>query len=228
MNKAIEYFTNYNKERSHFIIETDKLKKLPDTAYLDGGMKVRFPRLDFAKVSIKRILDGKPEEFKPTIYTWSERRITQDDIFSEVLEAYIRGDGTYDFIFISPELKKILNFYAKRPACTAGTRNIPKYILHDNLDLYSLQLATNEFAHYSYGDACLVYDISTMEFIAEDYIASIAYEQSIENLQSGAESLLYMDRHLMEFQKKACGIDYEAYLPQNETTKKGSGKHALL
>ncbi len=215
MKKAVEFITTYNNEKRHFIIETRCIKKDRLKAFTLQGTVLKYPVLYFGDVHIKTVQGGHLIDFHSDSRTWTGRKITEEDILSQVLEAYVRGDDSYEFIYIAPALKKILSFYLGNIACTVADRQLPKYIMKDNHVLYMLQLVTHEYTYYTNEDSFLMYRTSSMELISDNYFASVAYEQSLDNLPTGMETLLYVDKDIAKLENEYRGIDLETYVKSN-------------
>lgn len=163
-----------------------------DLDILNGDSDVicyKYP--DFFDISMTRLVDGVEECYFPEGNSWSGHKYDCCDIANFLISALIRGDKSYTKIYLDSELETIVNSYTEC-AITIGDNVIPKRILAADLyNLYQLVLVTNNYIYYLFGDSMIMLCAQEHTVVSDNYFAEAGFTDSIENINSGKETLLW-------------------------------------
>lgn len=164
-------------------------------AYSDSG-KIEYKYPEFYNITATRITDGKEESYTPTGTTWAGRKYVVNDMIESVISALIMGNTLFTKIYLDNGLQEILDSYMRDDniAITVNGLKIPKVILGRHLyDLYQLTLVTDTFIYYysDEDDAMLMLRTEDHSIVSDNYFAEVGYTDSIENVKSGKETLLW-------------------------------------
>lgn len=170
-------------------IETDK-----ELDYTTGEKpefaEYKYP--DFYDITIKKVIDGKEEDYVVTGETWAGRKYVSRDVIESVIAASIRGDDSVAIISLEDGLQKLVNEYKSDVAINYLAKDIPKKILSVNMySLYQLLLVTDKYIYYAHDGEFLMMNAESHEIISDNYFAEVGLNDSIEDVRSGAEMLMY-------------------------------------
>lgn len=170
-------------------IETDK-----ELDYTTGEKpefaEYKYP--DFYDITVKKVIDGKEEDYVVTGETWAGRKYVSRDVIESVIAASIRGDDSVAIISLEDGLQKLVNEYKSNVAINYLTKDIPKKILSVNMySLYQLLLVTDKYIYYAHDGEFLMMNAESHEIISDNYFAEVGLNDSIEDVRSGAEMLMY-------------------------------------
>ena len=148
-----------------------------------------FPQ--FYSVSAKRVVDKTEMDYMPPGETWAGRKYTPEDMIQGFMASMIRKCSIYTNIYLDAKLQEIVAFYDES-ALTVNGLDIPKRILDESMYcLYELTLVTQEFIYYIYDDSCLMLCTKNHEVVSDNYFASVGYWDSVEDIKTGKETLLW-------------------------------------
>lgn len=170
-------------------IETDK-----ELDYTTGEKpefaEYKYP--DFYDITVKKVIDGKEEDYVVTGETWAGRKYISRDVIESVIAASIRGDDSVTIISLEDGLQKLVNEYKSDVAISYLAKDIPKKILSVNMySLYQLLLVTDKYIYYAHDGEFLMMNAESHEIISDNYFAEVGLNDSIEDVRSGAEMLMY-------------------------------------
>ena len=170
-------------------IETDK-----ELDYTTGEKpefaEYKYP--DFYDITIKKVIDGKEEDYVVTGETWAGRKYVSRDVIESVIAASIRGDDSVAIISLEDGLQKLVNEYKSDVAINYLAKDIHKKILSVNMySLYQLLLVTDKYIYYAHDGEFLMMNAESHEIISDNYFAEVGLNDSIEDVRSGAEMLMY-------------------------------------
>lgn len=156
--------------------------------------KAEYKYPEFYDLTAKQSVEGLETDYQPAGETWHGRKYDVEDMIREFLEALIRNATGYSKIYLDPVLQEIVDWYLADDniAVTVDNLKIPKRILATGMYYeFELALVTDEFIYYEFYDELIMLDAKTHEIVSDNYFASVGYDDSIENITSGKETLIY-------------------------------------
>lgn len=130
--------------------------------------------------------------------TWAGHRYNKYDVLKSVVLSILRDEfNENDIIFICDDLKNFIKAH-QEVACTFNGRKILKYLVNDIEDMatnYELKFATDAFAYYDDGcESMLMIRVEDGSIVTDmEVFAMQAIHDSIENIKTGKETLVYGD-----------------------------------
>ena len=170
-------------------IETGK-----ELDYTTGGKPefVEYKYPEFYDITVKKIVDGKEKDYTVTGETWAGRKYVSRDVIESVIAAFIRNDDAVNILSLEDGLQKLVDEYKSDVAINYLTKDIPKKILSVNMySLYQLLMVTDKYIYYAHDDEFLMMDTENHGIISDNYFAEVGLNDSIEDVRSGAEMLMY-------------------------------------
>jgi hypothetical protein len=155
---------------------------------------IEFKYPTFLDVTAKIYKGNIKEDYSPKGESWAGQKYDASDMMEFFIAALIRGDKTYEKIYLNEDIENLINSYMSEEeiAITINNKNIYKRILPKNMySLYQLMLVTNEFIYYGQEDSVIMLDINTRTIVSDNYFAEVGYFDSVENIKSGKETLLW-------------------------------------
>lgn len=149
---------------------------------------------DFYDLSAYHIVRGKEIPYQPKGHTWTGRRYCEEDMIRGFVSNQILPvEPYYTKIFLEEGLQKLVDSYIREENIVMKDGNffIPKLILGNTMWQYELMLITNNYFYYAYYDETLMYDVKEKSLVSDNYFASVGYWDSIENISSGKEELVW-------------------------------------
>lgn len=164
----------------------------------DGDVEIS-DEISFDFLEIKEMKAGTIVPFEITAKTWAGQLLTPDNAIGDVLSQYTRGATDFHLISMYEPLKAYLD-ELKNDCIIAGDLVFPKKIVYGVfLDEYHLIYVTDHYTYYSdCYDSYLMLDTDTRDLIGTSYFAYCGYEDSVENVTSGKEVLLYCAENISE------------------------------
>lgn len=183
MGQILECVLKVEGEVHRFIFEGD----------VEIGNEISFNNLEVKEVKADTVVP-----FEITAKTWPGYELTPDDAIGDVLSQYTRGVIDFHLISMYEPLKAYLD-ELKNDCIIVGDLEFPKKIVYDAfLDEYDLIYVTDQYTYYSdCFDSYLMLDTDTRYSIAIGCFAYSGYEDSVENVTSGKEKLLYYSEELL-------------------------------
>lgn len=140
-------------------------------------------------------IDG--ELYDQSAETWAGHKLSDSDIFNQVINAYLRNDSEY-YSFTSD-----WNIFDAFLADSEYVGNIPielPQLFFDSVDMYTLDLATTDFRFYltESGDFLALNKNGGIVTDYENFYLSALYEE-IEDILNGTTECLYMSEELKEY-----------------------------
>lgn len=161
----------------------------------------QYPEFLYLKASI--IEKGEESAFEPQGYTFSGRKYDVEDMIAAVLVRSIYLSTECEIFYLDEGLKKMVAAYHQEEdmEIMVNGRSVPKRIL--KYDLYQVMdclLVTDQFIYYSSYDEYLMLDAKSSEraIISDNYFAEQGYLDSLDNLKSGKEKLIWMHEEWCE------------------------------
>lgn len=155
---------------------------------------INFNYPDFYDITATKVIDGKEESFKPVGETWAGHKYECMDMIHAFISSIIIGNNVYSKIYLDAKLQKIVDSYTNdsEVALTVSGRKIPKRILSYNMyDMYQLLLVTDAFIYYNYEESVYMLGTDDHNVVSDNYFAEVGLADSIENVKSGKEMLLW-------------------------------------
>ena len=149
---------------------------------------------EFYDLTAKKIIGGKEVDYEPHGQSWTGRNYMVEDLIRDFIAKSTVNSLLYSTIFIESGLQDIINQFNKAEAIvlTVGDLQIPKAIMsYDLYNIYELVLVTNDYIYYACDDMTLMFTTSTHEIVSDNYFAEVGYWDSVENVKSGKETLLW-------------------------------------
>lgn len=156
------------------------------------GRGYKYP--EFYELTAKQNVNGLETDYQPAGETWTGRKYDVEDMIRSFMEALIRNANGYIRIYLDPVLQEIVDYYLADDniAVTVNNLKIPKRIIATSMYYeFELALVTDEFIYYEFYDELIMLDAKTHEIVSDNYFASVGYGDSIENIASGEETLIY-------------------------------------
>ncbi len=104
------------------------------------------------------------------------------------------NDFIYSKIYPDSKLQELVDSYTNdsEVALTVSGRKIPERILSYNMyDMYQLLLVTDAFIYYSYDESVYMLRTDDHNIVSDNDFAEVELADSIENVKSGKEMLLW-------------------------------------
>ena len=180
-------------------------RKNGDNCYFDvNGLSVS--RSEITYDSIALYINDTP--YDGSYETWSGNKLSDDDIFDQVVNAYIRNDSTdyssfgNEWSVIDPILK---NMDYDSNLDIAITLPVIEF---DEVSMYHLDMATTEFRFYSHEDSFLL--LNDNGGVVTDYenFFMTAMEEEYEKISNGSTECLYINPDVEEYLAEEFG-DYD-------------------
>lgn len=117
-----------------------------------------------------------------------------EDMIQDFIAKSMVNSLLYSTIFIESGLQDIVNQFnnAEAIVLTVDNLQIPKAIMsHDLYNIYELALVTNDYIYYMCDDMTLMFTTDTHEIVSDNYFAEVGFFDSVENIKSGKENLLW-------------------------------------
>lgn len=149
---------------------------------------------EFDNLTATEVKDGVEKHYKPTGETWSGRKYTEEDMICSFIAALTQGDESYTKVFLEKGLQEIVDTYLSDDAIalTYNGKKIPKRILTNNMFyMYQLMLVTDAFIYYGYEDMILMLNTETHNIVSDNYFAEVGFWDSVGDVKSGKEMLLF-------------------------------------
>lgn len=159
----------------------------------DKGL-IDFDYPDFYGITATKVIDGKEESFKPVGETWVGHKYECKDMIQAFISSIIIGNDVYSKIYLDSKLQELVDSYTNNSeiALTVNSRKIPKRILSYNMyDMYQLLLVTDAFIYYSYDESVYMLGTDDHNVVSDNFFAEVGLSDSIENVKSGKEMLLW-------------------------------------
>ena len=156
--------------------------------------KNKYTYPEFYDLTAKQIIDGKEVDYKPKGSTWSGRKYTVEDMIQDFIAKSTVNNLSYSAIFIESGLQDIISQFnnAEAIALTVDNLQIPKEIFsYDLYNIYELLLVTNDFIYYACDDMTIMFTTNTHGIVSDNHFAEVGYRESVENVKSGKEILLW-------------------------------------
>lgn len=189
MGQILDCILDIEGKSRHFLFEGD----------VEIGDEISFDDLEVKEVEAETV---KP--YVITAKTWAGQQLTPYDAIGDVLSKYTRGATDFHLISMYEPLKAYLD-ELKKDCVVVGNEAIPKKIVYDSfLHEYELMYATDQYTYYTeFGDSYLMLATDTRELLATSFFAECGYWDSVENVTSGKEVLLYCaEEHLDDSDQK--------------------------
>lgn len=158
--------------------------------YTEEGL----PHPEFYDLSACQIIDKKEHPYTPIGRSWSGRKFDSNDMVNSFITRLIRNDTSCMELFLEAQLKSMVEVYMedKNTALTYNGVKIPKYILgNPTYELFELQLVTSDFIYYMTSDEMLMLNLNDHSLVSDNCFAEIGYSDSIDNIRSGKETLIW-------------------------------------
>lgn len=199
MGQILDCILDVDGKNRHFLFEGD----------VEMGDEISFDDLE-----VKEVENETVTPFIITAKTWIGQQLTPYDAIGDVLSKYTRGATDFHLISMYEPLKTYLDELTK-DCVIVGDKAIPKKIVYDSLlNEYELLYATDRYIYYTeFGDSYLMLATDTRELLATSFFAECGYWDSVENVASGKEVLLYCTEELL--------ADSDQQKSKNELDKKG-------
>ena len=155
---------------------------------------IDFKYPEFYNITATKTVDGKEEDYVPSGETWAGRKYTANDMVEFLISALIKGDETYTKIYIESGLQELINDYLAddKIAIVVNGKKIPERIRTNTMYyLYQLILVTDAYIYYAHDDQMYMLSIEDHTVISDNYFAEVGYWDSVEDVKSGKEALLW-------------------------------------
>lgn len=164
----------------------------------DGDVEIS-DEISFYCLEIKEVKAETIVPFEIIAKTWAGQLLTPYDAIGDVLSRYTRGATNFQLISMYEPLKVYLD-ELKKDCIIAGDLEFPKKIIHGSLfDEYNLMYATDQYVYYNEEDEpYLMLSTDNRELIATGFFTQCGYLDSVENVTSGKEVLLYCAENISE------------------------------
>lgn len=149
---------------------------------------------EFYDLTAKKVIDGEEVDYEPKGSTWAGRKYTVEDMIQDFIAKLTVNNSSYSAIFIESGLQDIINQFnnAEAIALTVDNLQIPKAIMsYDLYNIYELVLVTNDFIYYVYDEMIIMFTTNTHGIVSDNYFAEVGFWESVENIKSGKEILLW-------------------------------------
>lgn len=163
-----------------------------DTTTDNNKNKYTYP--EFYDLTAKQIINGKEVDYEPHGQTWTGRNYMVEDMIQDFIAKSMVNSLLYSTIFIESGLQDIVNQFnnAEAIVLTVDNLQIPKAIMsHDLYNIYELALVTNDYIYFMCDDMTLMFTTDTHEIVSDNYFAEVGFFDSVENIKSGKENLLW-------------------------------------
>lgn len=162
--------------------------------FTEGVNMIDFKYPEFCDITATNIVDDREEDYVPVGETWAGRKYTATDMIEFLISALIKGDETYTKLNLESGLQELVNDYLTddKIAIAVNGKKIPKRILTNTMyDLYQLILVTDAYIYYVHEDQTYMLSTEDHTVISDNYFAEVGYWDSVENVKSGKETLLW-------------------------------------
>lgn len=177
------------KKLAAFSIEIKgKYTFLTSTDY--DGKNYRHP--EFYELSAYEVIDEKEVPYHPSGVSWAGKAYDEDDMIQGFIFCLICNCKQYEKIYLDQRLQKFVDsFHSKRKIVTVENGlDIPKRIVQGTM-IYELDLVTDKYIYYVWYEDFLMLDTQTHEVVSDNFFASVGYEQSLEAIQNGEETVIW-------------------------------------
>jgi hypothetical protein len=147
--------------------------------------------------NVKLYIDYAP--YDSSFETWSGSKLSDDDVFEQTINAYIRNDtsdyksfgnewSVFDPLFLNMNYDSSKNLMLTLPV-----------IEFDEVVLYNLDMATPDYTFYSHNDSFKVFDANGgLVTDYENFFMSAMYEE-YEDIINGKTECLYITPEVEEY-----------------------------
>lgn len=177
MGQILDCILDAEGKNRHFLFEGD----------VEMGDEISFYHLE-----VKEVEDETVTPFVITAKTWAGLQLTPYDAIGDVLSKYTRGATDFHLISMYEPLKIYLD-ELKKDCVIVGDKAISQKIVYDSFfNEYELMYATDQYIYYTeFGDSYLMLATDSIELLATNFFAECGYLDSVENVASDKEVLLY-------------------------------------
>lgn len=147
---------------------------------------------EFSNLTAKKKESDVLVDYEPDGTSWSGRHYDVEDMITECISNSMLGNSLFNVTYLDDGLRNLIQEYMQETSVVVDGKGVSKRILHGSmLNVYTLELVTNEYIYYLNGDEFLMVGTESREVISDNYFASIGYSDSIESVRDGNEVLLY-------------------------------------
>lgn len=149
---------------------------------------------EFTDLRAEILVDGVYVGYSPDGHTWAGRKFVVEDMISDCLAKLIQCCRIYTIIYLDEGLAHLVASYHEDIVLIVNDLKIPRRIISAQLfDVHSLVLVTSQFLYYVHDDQMIMLDTDTHELVSDNYFAEVGYADSLENIESGEEKLIWRD-----------------------------------
>lgn len=140
-------------------------------------------------------IDGKP--YNGDFSSFSKNSVPEDEIFIAIINAYLRND-TEDFDYIEgweffDDLKQLQTYdeglIISFPQVT---------IWEDEIDIYELQLATEEEKFYTFCENCMLLSKDNAILTDQEPFYGNAFIEELKEIDKGTKKILYITKYFKD------------------------------
>lgn len=156
-----------------------------------GPDKKICPTLEFEQLVAKQVREGDNVPYVPDGHSWSGHKYDEMDMICGLLTDMTVGGTVYKPIYLEEGLQKVVDFYTNDASLQVQGKPVSSMILYAGTDVYELLLATDEYLYYGRDDEFRMYTTLGRELVADNYFAEVGFDDSLENIKNGSETLLF-------------------------------------